>query len=164
MTGTLLRVFEQNVQRKRQGFLRGPFCTRLCGIQAVLLVLAAAIVISGCSSEEPRGRIAGRVTCQGKPLTEGRVVFINTEKGVSMTARIQPDGTYEVMTAKGAGLPLGEYRVAVCPPPPDATVGVFVKPANAGSHAGIPRKFRDVKTSGLTLTVHDGDNTLDIHM
>jgi hypothetical protein len=126
------------------------------------LILIAAL--SGCSRDEPRGRISGRVTCRGKAVSEGRVLFVNTDKGVNMTASLAPDGSFEVLTAKGPGLPLAEYRVAVCPPPPDAAVGTFGSPPTIKPYANIPEKYREPKTSGLILTVVEGENRFDVAM
>lgn len=81
-----------------------------------------------------------------------------------MGARLKEDGSYEVLTTQGAGLPLGEYQVTVTPPPRAAGLSEsgFVELAEVD--AKIPQKYRDNKTSGLTLTVKEGENLLNIEM
>ena len=127
-------------------------------------MLFLGLSLHGCSSEEIRGRIVGKVTFQSKPISEGLVVFNNTEKGIYMTAKLKEDGSYQVLTAKGAGLPLLTYQAAVCPPLIDAPPGKFSSPPKVSQFPNIPRKYRDPKTAGLTLQVHEGENRFDIDM
>ena len=135
--------------------------THPTGLGASILV---CLVLAGCGSREVRGTISGRVTFQDAPVTAGIVMFSNDQKGVHMSAKLAADGTYRVVTAQGAGLPLGTYRVAVAPPLLDAPTGVFTGPPKYPDAANIPPRYRDPKTSGLTLNVHQGDNPFDIRM
>ena len=82
------------------------------------LVLLAAVVSAGCKKGETLGTVTGNVTFQGKPVTEGMVMFVGP--GVHMTAKLDAQGHYEVKQAKGAGLPPGSYQVSVNPPVIDA--------------------------------------------
>ncbi len=126
-------------------------CTALPGttvrrpIQYYTILLLLCSVLSGCGSEEIRGRIVGTVTLQGEPVSEGIVLFTDETQGVYMTARLQPDGSYEVVTADGAGLRLGTYRVSVGPPPPEPLMpGKYGEPEPIKTN--IPQKYRDHKT------------------
>jgi hypothetical protein len=126
--------------------------------------LVLGVGLAGCGSGEVRGRVVGNVTFQGKAVTEGIVTFSNDDKGVHMTTKLRPDGSYEIMTAKGAGLTLGTYRISVSPPPPElAPMGSTAPPAMK-PYPNIPKKYRDAGTSGLTLTVKQGENRFDIAM
>ena len=42
----------------------------------------------------------GTVTFQGKPLTEGVVIFSNPHKGIYMTAKLNAQGHYKVVMAR----------------------------------------------------------------
>lgn len=127
--------------------------------------VALGLAFFGCGSGEARGRVTGAVTFQGKPVTEGIVIFSSSEKGVHMTAKLKPEGSYEIITAKGAGLTVGNYRVAVCPPPPELASLTVNGPAPvAKTYPNIPPKYRDQATSGLTLAVKQGENQFDIAM
>jgi len=128
------------------------------------LLPVVCLLLSGCGSGEVRGRVAGKVTFQGQPVSEGIVVFANDQQGVHMTADLKSDGSYQILTAKGAGLPLGTYAVSVCPPLPNVVTGVFGKPPVKKPYPNIPAKYRSPKTSGLTLTVAQGENAFDINM
>jgi hypothetical protein len=125
------------------------------------------LALSGCGSGEARGRVAGKVTFQGQAVSEGIVVFNNDEKGIHMTAKLESDGSYEIITAKGVGVSVGTYRVCVCPPLP------ALPPMSAGNpptttetkqYPNIPQKYRNPATSGLNLTVKQGENPFDIAM
>ena len=111
-----------------------------------------------------RGRIAGKVTFQGTPLSEGLVFFSNNDKGIHMSGEVKPDGSYEIITAKGAGLPLGTYQVRVRPPLEPLPAGIGLVAPKSKEHPNIPAKYREYETSGLTITVKDGTNQFDIPM
>ena len=120
--------------------------------------------LPGCGESEVRGRIVGKVTFQGQPVPEGRVYFSDSTRGINMGAKLKQDGSYEVLTAQGAGLPLGTYAVSVTPPPPSFGVNPNEPPVAGPSYANIPRKYRNPKTSELTLEAGEGENRLDIDM
>ena len=69
---------------------------------------------SGCGPSRPEtAEVRGRVTFQGKPVPEGRILFW-PPNGRPAMAEIQPDGTYELMTFdEGDGAVLGEHRVTI---------------------------------------------------
>ncbi len=98
-----------------------------------LAVLAAGVAaISGCGKQEFQvAKVKGTVTCNGKPLTEGLVVYIpagaaaassdskSAVTGRSASAMIQPDGSYELTTYKaGDGAIVGSHSVQVFAPAP----------------------------------------------
>jgi len=119
----------------------------------------------GCDRGETLGKVSGKVTFQGKPVTDGLLVFSNHAKGVHMTAKLSPDGRYELQTARGFGLPLGTYKVAVSPPVFDPPMpGMPAPPPRPKAYDNIPKQYFSPETSGLTITVVDGDNPFDIDM
>jgi hypothetical protein len=126
------------------------------------LALLAASGLPGCGGE-PRGRVFGKVTFRGAPVTQGMVLFNNAAKGVYMSTEIHPDGSYLVLTAKGVGLPLGSYLVAVAPPLVEPT-GFARGSAKYPECDNIPVKYRDPKTSGLSLEVRKGENPFSIDL
>lgn len=132
-------------------------------LSAILLLVLATLSI-GCSPEEELGRISGTVTHLGKPLSRGLVMFANRQKGVYMTAPIQPDGSYEVKMAKGAGLPLGDYDVAVAPPVIDHPIGPILNPPKLEDEPDFPAKYRTWDTSPLKVTIVSGENQLAIEL
>lgn len=130
-----------------------------------LVVLGAGVLgLGGCGSGQKLGRVHGKVTFQGKPVSEGIISFSNREKGVFLTAKLSADGSYELVTAQGRGLPLGTYQAAINPPLVDAPLGPALGPPKVPAYPNIPEKYRKPETSGLTLTVKEGDNPFDVDM
>ncbi len=128
----------------------------------VLLLLGFCLV--GCGGpKKVLGRVAGKVTFKGQPVTDGLIVFANREKGVFILAEIGPDGSYNVETADGFGLPPGTYRVSITPPVSDAPVGEMPKMPKPGAYDDIPEKYRRAETSGLTLTVEETKEAEDVN-
>ena len=143
----------------RLAFVNG--CWR--NIRVAICLVTVAVGLPGCGSHAPSGRIAGKVTFQGKPLPEGLVSLRNMEKGVNLTALVDTNGGYRLTTAKGATIPLGTYQVCVCPKP-QILVGVGAKPERVGPHPEIPEKYRKFEKSPLSVKVVEGENVFDIDM
>jgi len=129
-----------------------------------LALVGMAFALTGCHGGEKRGRVFGKVTFQGQPVPEGIVSFSNREKGIFMTASLKSDGTYELVTAQGRGLPLGTYQVAINPPLIDAPLGPAIGPPKIPQYPNIPQKYRKPEHSGLSLTVQEGDNLFNVDM
>lgn len=128
------------------------------------LVVAGALGIGiGCQQSEVLGPVQGQVRFQGVPVKSGVVTFENVERGVHMTAQLNENGEYRVSMAKGFGLPLGEYRVAVKPQVTELATAANPTPWK-GAGKDIPQRYRMPETSGLKITVHAGDNRFDIEM
>jgi hypothetical protein len=127
-------------------------------------ILLLAMVVTGCARPvEQLCPVSGKVTFQDKPVSAGVVRFSNAKAAIDTTAEIQSDGSYSIQRARGAGLPAGDYSVAVMPSRTDAPVGSMV-PISESQCAEIPSKYRKAATSGLTLSVKPGSNTFDIDM
>jgi len=115
-------------------------------------------LLCGCGpGEEPRYALHGTVKFQGQPIREGRIAFSNAAKGVHLNADVGQDGSYEVTSYRGKGVPTGEYTVAILPSVLDA-------PPPRDLWPFIPKKYRDPTTSGLKTTVVEGDNLFDVDM
>jgi hypothetical protein len=82
------------------------------------------------------------------------VQFVDRSRGLSFEATLGVDGAFALGTADGAGLPLGDYKVAVLPPDIVHPLGpINTPPPKASDHPEIPPKFRDPETSGWTANV-----------
>jgi hypothetical protein len=133
------------------------------------LVFALVVIcLLGCGSgrRETLGKVSGRVTLRSAPAYPSVVTFANKEQGVHMTAIVAEDGQYTVKMARGDGLPLGTYQVAVIPGPGKAPAFKPGPPirVDASQYPKIPKNYQDPNSSGLTLTVKEGDNVYDIEM
>src|SRR5688572_17298853 len=106
--------------------------------------LFVALATAGCGeSGPPVGRVSGKVTYQGQPVTEGTVSFYSDAAGYAAEAQLGNEGSYRIETEDG-GLHVGDYVVSIHPPmelgPPDPrTPQVMIEK----DVANIPKKYRD---------------------
>jgi hypothetical protein len=123
----------------------------------LVILLTVAFAALGCGKEKRNlATVTGKVTYHGKPLSFGAVIF-QPEGGQFAVGEIQPDGTFEMVTAnEGKGAVVGKNGVRV---------NCFEKPA--GSKPGgeralgkslIPEKYSSCATSGITVDVKPGTN------
>lgn len=129
-----------------------------------LCLLILSLALAGCGRAEVLGPVSGRVTFKDAPVTKGFIVFTNLEKGVTIQAPLDEDGRYTVEMARGPGLPLGTYQVSVIPPLPEVTTSWPMAPPKLPSYANIPEKYRDTRTSELTVEVIAAGVVFDVAM
>ena len=152
----------------------------------VLPALLVAIILgmqSGCDSGKPSfdtQPVTGTVTYNGSPVENALVTFVPDSGSNSASGRTDASGQYSLNTTGVPGAPLGSYRVKIvkmqvvsgAPPVvmgqseedgdsynPDAETA---KPP--ADFKPLPPKFADVKTSGFTYTVIEGENKADFAM
>lgn len=105
----------------------------------------------GCSSDSNSGgTVAGRVTLNGKPLTDANVKFHNPDLGVGITCELNPDGTFVSNTK----IPEATYKVAISPPNTSHEPGAGGMPVIPKLPKGLPSKYASPDTSDLTAEVH----------
>lgn len=145
---------------------------------------AVALVLAGCGSADEKqvvtGKVSGRVTLDGKPVQPGCVLtFLPVSAGAEISSGlVLDDGTFVATSGDISGIPIGEYRVIVSPPPlsPEDEEELTKKNSQAvmsalinkspkelekveyPQDAVVPRKYWRDTTSGLTFTVKEGDN------
>lgn len=110
--------------------------------------------ISGCGGDESGevyGRVSGRITVAGEPLTEGSLAFQNTETGRSGSSTIGEDGSYSIPK-----LLVGTYQVLILPPPMPPPM--IDRRAPLPDRSGFPMNYRTESMSTLTAEVTEGDN------
>ena len=125
----------------------GPAATRC------LMLIAWAVVMVGCHNSRPeRVPISGRVLIDGKPLQLGYIRFM-TEGARPAWANIEPDGRFTLETfGDHDGAVLGTHQVLIRA---SETLGPYKLKWYA------PKKYADVRTSGLTETIdRPNDNLL----
>jgi hypothetical protein len=131
-------------------------CCRAWCIVAIGSLLFAAV---GCG---PRLHpVRGTVTYDdGKPVTEGLVVFESSDQEPASMARgeIRADGSYELGTYRpGDGAKAGKYRVLVAPKSDPNAVDKPKPPP-------FDPRFADFSTSGLEVEVKAGTNEFPIQV
>jgi hypothetical protein len=123
---------------------------------SVVVATLVALGLVGCGSKRPEGTLAGAVTYKGQPVTKGEVQFYST-LGAGATAPLDSSGRF---TVDGL-MPVGEYQVCVVPeilhPNPNA-------PKQVTKSADIPKKARDLRTSGLSIQLTEGKNDVVLEL
>lgn len=114
-------------------------------------MLFVAILLAGCGPAGPAiFPVAGRVTLDGKPLTQGIVCFVS-EAGYLGSVMLGPQGEFRLASQDGQGIPRGLCRVTGCPPESgliDLETTTPAKPA-----VDIHARYRPIGTSGLRAQV-----------
>jgi hypothetical protein len=150
-----------------------------CGQRLVLVTTAAFLIGCGGDPSKPKlGRVSGKVTYHGQPVTKGMVSFVpssgpGAETGQSATGEIGPDGSYTLTTFENNdGAVLGEHKILVKSreedpalkgggmPIPDAQGKFKIKPPK---HL-VPKKYESADQTPLRLTVKEGSNSFDIEL
>lgn len=131
---------------------------------AVALSVCAA-GLSGCGSSGPEmGRVYGKVSFNGKPVTKGTVSFVTTSPdGRNATGAIGEDGSYTLQTENpGDGALLGDYKVGLVSR--DEVVLDYIPAKRVPPKRLIPEKYENPNTSGLTAKVESGSNTKNFEL
>src|SRR5213078_1014364 len=80
----------------------------------LMLLLSLLAGVAGCSAKS-LGTAKGKVTLDGQPVSKGSVLFLSDDGTRTVMNSLAADGTFEMRTHEGAGLPPGKYFVAVSP-------------------------------------------------
>jgi hypothetical protein len=115
---------------------------------------ALALTLTSCSDRDrlSGAEAAGKVTLDGRPFSAGTVVFVGSTG--STVAEIRSDGSY-----RATNVPLGPVRVLLGTSGPAGPGGPGRNPLPQA-----PPRYRSANSSGLTLTVSEGNNPYDIAM
>jgi hypothetical protein len=131
----------------------------------VSLALTVVTLWLGCSPpDQPLGRVFGKVTYKGQPFSEAELVLSDQSAGVHMIVTLDTDGSYEVRSKGQRGLPPGSYQVALRTQKIEAVTGGPQPKVPPRKHPPIPSRYRSLKSSGLALSVTEGDNQFDIDL
>ena len=121
------------------------------------VIVISLIVCCGCQrAPDYTGKVRGRVTFNGNPLSSGKVISSPTTGGRGATGAIQSDGTFVLKTiGQEDGVAPGAHRLVVL-----AFEGS--DDANTNPEADrrplIPARYSDPNRSGLTLDVVAGES------
>ena len=129
----------------------------LLGSASVVVLLVG---LCGCGqSQGPTGNVTGKVTFAGDPVDQGEVVFFEAVGVPTALAELTPSGEFQL----DEPIPVGEYQVAITPPPGNAPAGEE-DPKFEEALKKIPPKYQSEVTSGFTAAVKQGDNSFTFEM
>jgi hypothetical protein len=129
---------------------------RITNIMPAAVLGAFLLVLTGCG--EPIGKISGKLTYKGAPITAGSISFNMKGKGVAQDAKLDATGAFRM----SAPLPTGTYHVYYVPPTPepqDPSKGQAPVIATA-----VPIKYQDLLTSDLSFEIKRGTNDIPIEL
>jgi hypothetical protein len=146
-----------------------------CGMFLVLGLGCSGGSRSGTTQEGTGGKLTGKVTFAGKPVTGG-MMKLYPAKGEPIPCMIGPDGIY----ASPSNLPSGQMAVSIdtesaktgeggagggreakfTDPEMARLMGQLKKPR----YVEIPAKYKDPSTSGLSVTITKGEQTKDFDL
>jgi len=136
---------------------------RITDVATSFFVLVFLVMMEfGCSTGPRTGEVKGKVTFEGKPVTEGLVTFLNPKEGGAAEAEISKDGAFAVKI----DVVVGDYLVVITPhmhivdtDPGKSPPSPVEKPA-----ANIPQKYRQQGSTTLKAKVIEGKNVFDFDM
>jgi hypothetical protein len=133
---------------------------------ARMLVAACAVVIVALAGCRPAGQpiwpVSGKVTLRGEPAAGTALRFTDESRRIDMTASVQSDGSYEVVTARGHGLPQGTYAVSVITAPIAMPLGPALDATPPPRTTKVAARYLQAATSGISLKVEPRPNRLDV--
>src|SRR5262249_36723844 len=157
---------------------------RLMALVSTAVVLLA--IMDGCGSNlglPTLGKVNGKVTYNGRPVTSGTVTFTplkgtGSESGHVATSPIESDASYTLTTFNtGDGAVLGQHAVTVTFREAGADLKTLnlnqgadpnktatLKPKYVMPKLASPPKYASPSTSPLKYTVKEGQNTFDLEL
>jgi len=129
-------------------------------ISMLAAFLMCALLSVGCGgssdSDEPRGDVTISISYGGEPVPEGMINLIGEKGGNDKGGDLSKEGIATI-----SGLALGKYKVTVVPPMLDPAPPEPGKPApKMKEYPNIPKKFRQPKTSPLTIEISEESRDL----
>jgi hypothetical protein len=127
------------------------------------------VTLLGCTGKSlPTGKVSGKVTHRGEPVTSGSLTFAPAAGTVGKPAigAVKPDGSYTLTTnAPGDGAAIGRNKVIYSPgagdsgpqAPPEPGKHAEDKPASAVPFSGLMPKDAEVE-------VKAGSNEINIEL
>lgn len=125
--------------------------------------LLAMICVTGCGGLYD-ANVAGTVSLDSQPLSQGTVAFNPADGGPAAYSAIDKHGKYAVMTGREQGLRSGSYTVTVVAnEPPDTQQNEQGGPPPPGKPI-TPVRYRTKQTSGLKYKIKPGQNQIDLEL
>jgi hypothetical protein len=135
------------------------------------------LALAGCGGPAV-GRVTGKVTAGGRPVTQGTIMFIPAD-GRAAVGQIAGDGTYNLTTIHpGDGALVGSHKVTIHATKVGAAT--WAEPTSLEAEIKlskgqkvlvpgkvewlVPERYSRLETTDLTASVRAGDNTIDFDL
>lgn len=142
-----------------------------------LALFLGILFLAGCGSKTKQ--VTGKLIYKGQPVNNVMLHFYPTsdkEKNQPVDIPVKQDGTFIT-----TGLPVGDYKVVVTPPPPIDDMASKMRgmkgpqaeeaKAKLGQNQGqpkasvdVPKKYQDVRTTDLTCNIAGGQQDVTLEM
>ena len=123
--------------------------------KSLLAALCVSGLLAGCGEPAkpvlPAGTVSGTVLFNGKPVTEGTVIFENAKDAVLTGAPLGAEGKFQKSDVRAL-----DYVVYIVPKPVTPGGDAGPAPAASAAPADIPAKYSVAATSGFKATVKAG--------
>lgn len=152
-----------------------------------LLVLSLLCALVGCGESINVEKVTGTVKLDGQPIKGASITFSPVEGGTGMPAvgTSDADGAFSITDMRGGefggGAAKGEYKIGVLWYAPSSTATADASGDSAGdseaqvadkkSHnqttgpkSNLPAAYQNPEKSGLTTTVTDGENVVNLDL
>ena len=127
--------------------------SKRCQFIASAALFVATLLAAGCSDNGGRVQVVGRVQLNGKPLTQGLIVFFPAESNIGLrpcSSNIGADGRYRLGSLKPEdGIKPGKYLVSF------DVWGVEERGQMNWDKKALPEKYFFCDKSGLSAEVTD---------
>lgn len=122
------------------------------GVFYYSLALTAVLSVFGCGDgRRERVPVAGQVLIDGKPLTQGQILFVPPE-GRASQGKLDSEGRFRLTCFdENDGAVRGTHRIAITSAEP-------ISPTKTRWFA--PKKLADPRTSGLSQEIREAVNNL----
>lgn len=134
--------------------------TRKWPDQRVLRVglVLAALAIGGCSRGLDLAPATGRVSLDGKPVTDASVMYLPANGGPVATGSTDSQGAFELHTTNEAGALVGRHRVTISKSELQNVIDGAPGPGGAKLVWHIPERFSRAEASGLEAEIKRGES------
>ena len=126
-------------------------------------IIAAVVVLVGCSPASTRLPVSGSVSFDGTPVDQGAIVLMPIEDGRDKIGGRIADGQYSIPEAKGPQV--GKYKVLIYW---EKKTGATYTDRDSGDvydrrAEGLPDIFHSEQTP-LEVEIRRGENVHDFHL
>lgn len=126
----------------------------------ILIAIVGCALAVGCDRPKPTGKLQGRVTFEGDPVTEAQIQIQSQVTGVAAAAALDGDGNFKFDTP----ITVGEYAVSITPVFDIPPAGTVSGPITAPERPDVPARYRNAATSGFVVEVTEGETKFEADM